>query len=55
MQDVLQTLQAHTERFKLSSSSVGCRWYVTHTGLVGLANGRHCSGIDVSSRSNLHP
>jgi hypothetical protein len=23
------------------------RWYVTHSGLVGLANRRHCHGIDV--------
>ena len=49
---LLQTLKAHTERFKLSISNgdlllLDRRWYVTHTGLVGLANRRHCHGIDV--------
>jgi hypothetical protein len=49
---LLQTLKVHTERFKLSISNgdlllLDRRWYVTHTGLVGLANRRHCHGIDV--------
>ena len=49
---LLQTLKSHTERFKLSIINgdlllLDRRWYVTHTGLVGLANRRHCHGIDV--------
>jgi hypothetical protein len=49
---LLQTLKAHTERFKFSISNgdlllLDRRWYVTHTGMVGLANLRHCHGIDV--------
>ena len=49
---LLQTLQSYTERFKLSLSNgdlllLDRSWYITHTGLVGLTNRRHCSGIDV--------
>ena len=49
---LLQTLRAYTERFKLSISNgdlllLDRSWYVTHTGLVGLANRKHCHGIDV--------
>jgi hypothetical protein len=49
---LLQTLRAYTERFKFSISNgdlllLDRGWYVTHTGLVGLANRKHCHGIDV--------
>ena len=49
---LLQTLKAYTERFKLSICNgdlvlLDRSWYVTHTGLVGLANRKHCQGIDV--------
>ena len=49
---LLQTLKVYTERFKLSICNgdlvlLDRSWYVTHTGLVGLANRKHCQGIDV--------
>jgi hypothetical protein len=49
---LLQTLKAHTEHFRLSITNgdlllLDRSWYVTHTGLVGLANRKHCHGIDV--------
>jgi len=49
---LLQTLRAYTERFKFSISNgdlllLNRGWYVTHTGLVGLANRKRCHGIDV--------
>jgi hypothetical protein len=49
---LLQMLQAYTERFKLSLNNgdlllLDRSWYITHTGLVALANRRHCKGIDV--------
>jgi hypothetical protein len=55
---LLQTLKVHTERFKLSISNgdlllLDRRWYVTNTGLVGLANRCHCcqSTIGIPSLS----
>ena len=58
---LLQTLRAYTERFKFSISNgdlllLDRSWYVTHTGLVGLANRKHCHGIDVQPSVELsHP
>ncbi len=50
---LIQSLKAYTEHFKVSISNgdlvlLGQNWYVTHSGLVGLARRNHCSGIDVN-------
>jgi hypothetical protein len=49
---LVQTLKAYTGRFGLSIPNgdlllLNRNWYVTHTGLVSLANRNHCHGIDV--------
>jgi hypothetical protein len=49
---LLQTLKAYTEDFRLSIPNgdlllLDRHWYVTHAGLVGLANRNHCHGIIV--------
>src|SRR5713226_9329428 len=47
-----QALRELTEvhRFSVASGDLlllGSKWYVTHSGLVGLAMRHHCAGIDV--------
>jgi len=49
---LLQILKAYTARLRLSILNgdvllLDNNWYITHTGLVGLANRKHCDGIDV--------
>jgi hypothetical protein len=49
---LIESLKTYTEHFKVSISNgdlvmLGQNWYVTHSGLVGLARRSHCSGIDV--------
>jgi hypothetical protein len=48
----LQSLQELTQRYYLSISSgdllfLDGRWYVTHSGLLGIARRKRCSGIQV--------
>jgi hypothetical protein len=50
---LIHSLKVYTQRFKVSISNgdlvlLDRKWYVTHTGLVALAQRKHCSGINVS-------
>src|SRR5436309_4211060 len=49
---LIEALKRQTEQFRVSIENgdlllLNGNWYVTHTGLVSLANRNHCYGIDV--------
>ncbi len=55
---VIQMLRGYTEQFHFSISVgdlvlLDQSWYVTHTGLIGLARRRRCSGIHVEAVDSL--
>jgi hypothetical protein len=55
---VIQMLKGYTEEFQFSISVgdlvlLDRSWYVTHTGLLGLARRRRCSGIHVEAVDSL--
>jgi hypothetical protein len=55
---VIQMLKGYTEEFHFSISAgdlvlLDRRWYVTHTGLLGLARRKRCSGIHVEVVDSL--
>lgn len=54
----IESLQLLTERHGLSVAAgdlqyLDCRWYVTHSGLLRLAERRRCSGIQTALQSRL--
>jgi hypothetical protein len=55
---VIQMLKGYTDEFHFSISAgdlvlLDRRWYVTHTGLLGLARRKRCSGIHVEAVDSL--
>ena len=56
--DLLETLKSFSKEFCFSISSgdlqlLNERWYVTHTGLLGLARRKRCCGIHVEAVDSL--